>query len=66
MNEKPLICVERLIQLGLTLNSRITLEDHINQNLEKSVSILNQMKQISFKLPRLVKWQLYVSYARTL
>ena len=52
LNEDPLICVGRLTQLGLTLNSRITWEDHINTNLEKSLRILNQMKQISFKLPR--------------
>ena len=64
-NEKPLIFVDRLTQFSLTLYSRITWEDHINQNLEKSMRILNQMKQISFILPRLVKRQIYVTYARS-
>ena len=56
--------VDILTHLGLTFNSRMTWKNHINKIQDKVMKVLTNLKRISLRLPRLVKRQVYVSFAR--
>ena len=63
LGEKKLQNVDILTHLGITLNSRMTWKNHINVIQDKALKVLANLKRISVRVPRLVKRQVFTSFA---
>ena len=66
LGNKELEKVKTLTHLGITFNSRMTWDSHIRNVIDRSLISLTHLKHINFKVPRLVKRQIYISYVRPL
>ena len=64
LGEKKLQNVDILTHLGISFNSRMTQKNHINVIQDKALKVLANLKRISGRVPRLVKRQVYTSFAR--
>ena len=66
MGDKELEKVKTLTHLGIKFNSRMMWDSHIRNVIDRSLISLTHLKHINFKVPRLVKRQIYISYVRPL
>ena len=64
MNGERINQVEKLTQLGVVFNARITFNDHIKENCDKGMKRIVALKRISRKLPRKSKLSIYVAFVR--
>ena len=64
MNGERINQVEKLTQLGVVFNARMTFNDHIKENCDKGMKRILALKRVNRKLLRKSKLSIYVAFVR--
>jgi hypothetical protein len=64
LDGKKLTIAKQHKQLGITLNARMTFDDHIRENCKKAMNRITALKRLRNRLPRKSKLDIYTSFIR--